>query len=352
MEAAIRAYSWRRLLCLAEPIYQELLWEFYSTFEHFQTHKGAHGNAIQFRLGRVSYSLSYDDFGRALGLLPPFACHLAIEEPDSPIFRDLQFFERICLLEFAGMCSHRATPRLLSCTQSGTSSTSCWGNRTPPAMAPPVIFSFAPCTACTPSARRKTIFICSLHRQDGRQGFSLWSCSGLWAGSHCPGPVLQHRPLRVHCHPPTPTPFSKDTLRRQLILLRDGDVTWIRGLPRPVPRAPEAEDIPEASDVAARRTTRWTNRRTTPSAASASTSAAGQFAAAPTSYIAEQLASISRQNEHILAGQEHINARLDREHYMMSYWNMDHADVSYPWEASSGHEDFYPHRTGDGGDEN
>ncbi|CAL1382551.1 unnamed protein product [Linum trigynum] len=127
-----------------------------------------------------------------------------------------------------------------------------------------------------------------------------------------------------------PTPFSRDTLRRQLILQHDGDMTWIRRLPRPVPRPPEGEYLPEASDAAARRTTRRTNRRTTPSAAGASTSAAGPSAAAPTSYIAEQLAALSRQNEQILAGQEHINAQLDRErdgrrriisaqHYMMSY---------------------------------
>ncbi|CAL1411197.1 unnamed protein product [Linum trigynum] len=200
------------------------------------------------------------------------------------------------------------------------------------------------------------------HRQDRHQGLSLWSYSSLWAGGYCPGPVLQHRPLWVHCHPATDTIFPGnptapvDTGARRGRDLDPGTSSTCSSCTR-------GRGSPEASDAATRRGPHRTTRRTTPSAAGASTSAAGPSAAAPTSYIAEQLAAISRQNEQILAGQKHSNARLDREreghcriisaqHYMMSYWDMDPAVVSYPWEASTGHEDFNPPPAGDGGNEN
>ncbi|CAL1394508.1 unnamed protein product [Linum trigynum] len=360
MEAAIRAYSWRRLLCLAEPTYQELLWEFYSTFEHFQTHAGSHGNAIQFGLGGEFYSLSYDDFGRALGLLPSFACHLAIEEPDSPIFRDQQFFERICLPEFSGAVF---TPGHTTATQLRPE----WRiiNQL-------LGKSYTPSEGSTSHLQLRTLHcLHSMSHEVENLHLSSLIARTVVRASRCGrplacGPVVTALARYYNIDLSRFTliqeakPFSRDTLRRQLILEKEGDVTWIRGLPRPVPRAPAGEELPEASAAAASRAKR--RRRNTPSAPDASTSAAGPSAAAPTTYIAEQLAALSRQNEHILLGQEHLNARLDREregrrriisaqHYMMSYWNMDPAAVSYPWEASPGHEDNYPPPTGDGGDE-
>ncbi|CAL1354321.1 unnamed protein product [Linum trigynum] len=352
-----------RLLYLAEPIYQELLWEFYSTFEHFQTHAGEHGNAIQFRLGGESYSLNYDDFGRALGLLPPFACHLAIEENNSPIFRDQQFFERICLPEFAGPVF---TPGYTTATQLRPE----WR-----ILNQLLGKSYTPSDGSTSHLQLRTLHcLHSISQEEDNLHLSSLIARTVAKASRCGralacGPVVTAlaRYFNIDLSGFTvilpPTPFSRDTLRRLLILQRDRDVTWIWGLPRPVPHATEGEDLPESSDAATRRTISRTNRRTTPSAAGASTSAAGPSAAAPTSYIAEQLAALSCQNEQILAGQEHINARLDRErkvwcriisaqHYMMSYLDMDPAAVSYPWEASPGHEDFYPPPTGDGGDEN
>ncbi|CAL1388773.1 unnamed protein product [Linum trigynum] len=275
MEAAICAFSWLRLLCLAEPVYQELLWEFYSTFEHFRTHAGAHGNAIQFRLGGEFYSLSYDDFGRALGLLPPFPCHLAIEELDSPIFRDQQFFERICLPEFAGAVF---TPGHTTATQLRPE----WRiiNQL-------LGKSYTPSEGSTSHLQLRTLHC--LHSMSHE-------VDNLHLSSLIARTVAKHKRCnrRLACGPVVTalaryynvdlswftviqeaTPFSRETLRRQLILERDGNVVWIRGLPCPVPRAPEGEEPPEASNAAARRTTRRTRTRPTPSAPGDSTSGAG-----------------------------------------------------------------------------
>ncbi|CAL1370594.1 unnamed protein product [Linum trigynum] len=102
MEATVRTYSWRRLLCLSKLKYHEFVWEFHPNFQHYYTRIGAHGNAIHFTLGGEAHSLSYDDFARAMDLLLPIACRLAIELSDTPAFQDQRFFERICLPEFVG----------------------------------------------------------------------------------------------------------------------------------------------------------------------------------------------------------------------------------------------------------
>ncbi|CAL1409863.1 unnamed protein product [Linum trigynum] len=300
MEAAIRAYSWRRLLCLAEPIYQELLWEFYSTFEHFRTHTGAHDNAIQFRLGGEFYSLSYDDFGRALGLLPPFACHLEIEEPDSPIFWDQQFFERICLPEFSGAVF---TPGYTTATQLRPE----WRiiNQL-------LGKSYTPSEGSTSHLQLRTLHcLHSMSHEVDNLHLSSLIARTVVKASRCVRPLACGSVVtalaryynidlsRFTLIQPV-KPFSRETLRRQLILQHEGDVIWIRGLPYPVPRAPEGEDLPEASDDAAHRTT--CRRRNTPSAPGTSTFAAGPSAATPTTYIAEQLAAIpARMSRSLLA---------------------------------------------------
>ncbi|CAL1368897.1 unnamed protein product [Linum trigynum] len=71
MEAVVRPYGWRRLLTLAEPTYQELVWEFYASFHHSSKGSADHADAVQFTLGEVEYSLSYWEFANALRLNSP-----------------------------------------------------------------------------------------------------------------------------------------------------------------------------------------------------------------------------------------------------------------------------------------
>ncbi|CAL1368855.1 unnamed protein product [Linum trigynum] len=360
MEAAIRAYSWRRLLCLAEPIYQELLWEF--------SLPSSISGPTRARTATPSSSDSEGSFTPLAMMTLVWhwgSFHLSpvtwkSKSPTVPSFGTSSSSRGSASRSSQALFSHRATPRPLSCAQSGASSTSYWGSLTPPS------------EGSTSHLQLRTLHcLHSMSQEVDNLHLSSLIARTVVKASRCGrplacGPVVTALARYYNIDLSRFTiiqpakPFSRDTLRRQLILQRDGDVIWIRGLPRPVPRAPEGEDLPEASDAAARQTTH--RRRNTPSAPGTSTFAAGPSAAAPTTYIAEQLAAISRQNEQILAGQEHFNARLDREregrrriisaqHYMMSYRDMDPAAVSYPWEESPGHEDYYPPPAGDGGDE-
>ncbi|CAL1370775.1 unnamed protein product [Linum trigynum] len=78
MESAVRAYGWRRLLCLAEPTYQELVWEFYASFSHSQRKSADHADAVRFTLGRVEHSVSYWELAAALGLNNPHSSDRAL----------------------------------------------------------------------------------------------------------------------------------------------------------------------------------------------------------------------------------------------------------------------------------
>ncbi|CAL1402943.1 unnamed protein product [Linum trigynum] len=59
---------WRRLLSIREKVYHELMLEFYTTFEHAATDDWKDEKAVQFWLGGVPRSMSYDELANALGL--------------------------------------------------------------------------------------------------------------------------------------------------------------------------------------------------------------------------------------------------------------------------------------------
>ncbi|CAI0431475.1 unnamed protein product, partial [Linum tenue] len=135
------------------------------------------------------------------------------------------------------------------------------------------------------------------------------------------------------------TPFSEATLRHQHMLVREGRLAWIAGLPRPPAPEPAGDDQQDSSAAGGR----WVPRRPVRRA----------LAPASPSSIADQLAAIAQQNERILAGQESIHPRLDRErdrgrrlmsgqHYIMSYLGLDPNSVHYPFVPSLGYEDEYP----------
>ncbi|CAL1407101.1 unnamed protein product [Linum trigynum] len=66
--AIVTNRPWRRLLCICEKVYHELVLEFYMTFKHEETEDWADGEAVQFRLGGAPRFLSYHDLATALGL--------------------------------------------------------------------------------------------------------------------------------------------------------------------------------------------------------------------------------------------------------------------------------------------
>ncbi|CAL1388132.1 unnamed protein product [Linum trigynum] len=66
--AIVTNLPWRRLLCIHEKIYHDLVLEFYTTFKHEVTEDWTDGEAVKFRLGGAPRSMSYHDLGTALGL--------------------------------------------------------------------------------------------------------------------------------------------------------------------------------------------------------------------------------------------------------------------------------------------
>ncbi|CAL1393238.1 unnamed protein product [Linum trigynum] len=66
--AIVTNRPWRRLLCIREKVYHELVLEFYTTFKHEETEDWADGEAVKFRLGGSPRSMSYHDLATALGL--------------------------------------------------------------------------------------------------------------------------------------------------------------------------------------------------------------------------------------------------------------------------------------------
>ncbi|CAL1379243.1 unnamed protein product [Linum trigynum] len=157
-----------------------------------------------------------------------------------------------------------------------------------------------------------------------------------------------------------PTPFSEAVLRHQHLVSRQGRVHWIAGLPHPP--LPAEGDQPESS-VAGGTPGSLSYCSSWPDSSSPSTAPRSPAPGSPTPVvpISDQLAAIAQQNERILASQERIHTRLDRErdrgrrlmsgqHYIMPYLGLDPNAVHYPFVQSPGYEDEYPPPTGDGGD--
>ncbi|CAL1382034.1 unnamed protein product [Linum trigynum] len=99
MEAVVRPYGWRRLLCLAEPTYQELVWEFYASFSHASKGSADHADAVRFTLGGVEHSVSYWEFANALWLNSPHSSDrpLRLDLSNPTDFASQAYFHRICL---------------------------------------------------------------------------------------------------------------------------------------------------------------------------------------------------------------------------------------------------------------
>ncbi|CAL1359193.1 unnamed protein product [Linum trigynum] len=99
MEAAVHPYGWRRLLCLAEPTYQELVWEFYASFRHSPKGSADHSDAVHFTLGGVEHSVSYSELASAFRLNSPHPSDrpLYVDITDPTDFASHAYFQRICL---------------------------------------------------------------------------------------------------------------------------------------------------------------------------------------------------------------------------------------------------------------
>ncbi|CAL1407178.1 unnamed protein product [Linum trigynum] len=364
MEAAVRSPAWRRLLTLAEPTYKELILEFYATFNHNSRGNSDHSDAVQFTLGGVEQSLSYWEFANALRLNsrtaggPP----LRLDLSDPTDFASQAYFQTICLPnsvdeEYVASQTRAALLRPE------------WR-----------ILNHLMCTSYTPNAgssNRVTLRTLWLMHAMGRSEDTIQLGSVLARTFTKPaistsralvcGPVITAlaRNYGVDYTGMTlvrgPSPLSEANLRHQHLIAHHGRVRWIEGLPQPP--IPAEGDQAESSAAGGRRVPRRVPRRaqapTSPSPAPRSPSAGPPpLVVVP---ISDQLAAISQQNERILAGQERIHARLDRErdrgrrlmsgqHYIMSYLGLDPNAVHYPFVQSPGFEDEYPPPTGDGGD--
>ncbi|CAL1402157.1 unnamed protein product [Linum trigynum] len=364
MEAAVRSPAWRRLLTLAEPTYKELVLEFYATFTHTQKGNSDHANAVQFTLGGVEHSLSYWEFANALHLNsreaggPPLRLDLA----DPTDFPSQAYFQSICLPDSVDeqYVASQMRASLLRLE---------WR-----------ILNHLMCTSYTPSAgsaNRVTLRTLWLMHAMGRSEDTIQLGSVLARTFTKPaisttralvcGPVItalarnygvDFTGMTLVC---APSPLSEATLRNQHLLARHGRQRWIEGLPRPPP--PAEGDQAESNAAGGRRGRRRVPRR---AQAPASPSPAPRYPSPWSPHpvvvpISDQLAAISQQNDRILAGQELLHTRLDRErdrgrrilsgqHYIMSYLGLDPNAVHYPFVQSPGFVDEYPPPTGDGGD--
>ncbi|CAL1369089.1 unnamed protein product [Linum trigynum] len=103
VEGVVRAYGWRRLLCLVVPTYQDLVWEFYASFSHSQKRSADHADAVHFTLGGVAHSISYWELTTALRLNSPHPSDrpLIVEVTDPTTFGNQAYFQRICLSDYA-----------------------------------------------------------------------------------------------------------------------------------------------------------------------------------------------------------------------------------------------------------
>ncbi|CAL1353708.1 unnamed protein product [Linum trigynum] len=352
MEAVVRTYGWRRLLTLVEPTYKELVWEFYATFHHNSKGNSDHADAVQFTLGGVEHSLSYWEFANALRLNsreaggPP----LRLDLSDPTDFASQAYLQHICL-------PNNADEEYVA-------------SQTRAALLRPEwrILNHLLCTSYTPSkgsSNRVTLrtlrFMDAMGRsEDTIQLGSVLARTFTKAASSTTcslvcGPVITA--LARHYG----VDYTGMTLVRGPTLSCHGRVHWIAGLPQPP--LPAAGDQPESSAAGGRRVPRRAIRRdqapVSPSPAPRSPSPGSPPPVVVP--IFDQLAAIAQQNERILAGQERIHTRLDRErdrgrrlmsgqHYIMSYLGLDPNAVHYPFVQSPGFEDEYPPPTGDGGD--
>ncbi|CAL1382873.1 unnamed protein product [Linum trigynum] len=364
MEAVVRTYGWRRLLTLAEPTYKELVWEFYATFHHNSKGNSDHADAVQFTLGGVEHSLSYWEFANALDLNSREAGGptLRLDLSDPTNFASQAYFQRICL-------PNNADEEYVA-------------SQTRAALLRPEwrILNHLLCTSYTPSkgsSNRVTLrtlwFMDAMGRSEDtiHLGFVLArtftkAASSTTRSLVC-GPVITALARRYgvdYTGMPLvrgPTPLSEATLRHQHMVARHGRVHWIAGLPQPP--LPAAGDQPESSAAGGRRVPRRAVRRAQAPASPSPASRSPSPGSPPPVVvpISDQLAAIAQKNERILAGQERIHTRLDRErdrgcrlmsgqHYIMSYLGLDPNEVHYPFVQSPGFEDEYPPPTGDGGD--
>ncbi|CAL1402648.1 unnamed protein product [Linum trigynum] len=363
MEAAVRPYGWRRLLCLAEPTYQELVWEFYASLRHTPRGSADHSDAVHFTLGGVEHSISYWELASALWLNFPHPSDrpLYVDITDPTNFASQVYFQRICLPNHVDeqyvASQTRATLlrpewRILNhlLTQSYTPSRGS-SNR----VTLRTLFFMHAMGRSEDTIELGSVLARTFTKASASQDRNLVCGPVITAVARYYG-VDTTRMTMVR----GPTPFSEVVLRHQHMVARQGRVHWIVGLPRPP--EPAEGDQPESSAAGGRRVPRCTVRRAqTPASPSAAPRSPTSGSPAPVVPISDQLGAIAQQNERILVGQASIHTRLDRErdrghrlmsvqHYIMSYLGLDPNAVHYPFVQSPGYEDEYPPPTDDGGD--
>ncbi|CAL1406791.1 unnamed protein product [Linum trigynum] len=295
MEAAVRPYGWRRLLCLAEPTYQELVWEFYASFRHSPKGSADHSDAVHFTLGGVEHSVSYWELASALRLnshpsdRPPY-----VDITDPTDFASQAYFQRICLPNHVDeqyiASQTRATLlrpewRILNhlLTQSYTPSRGS-SNR----VTLRTLFFMHAMGRSEDTIKLGSMLTWTFAKASANQDLSL-VC----------GPVITAlaRYYRVDITGMTmvrgPTPFGEVVLRHQHMVDCQGRVHWIVSLPRPP--EPAEGDQPESSATGGRRVPcRAVHRGQTPTSPSAAPGSPAPGSPTPVVPISDQLAAIAQ----------------------------------------------------------
>ncbi|CAL1370245.1 unnamed protein product [Linum trigynum] len=262
MEAVVRPYGWRRLLCLAEPTYQELVWEFYASFSHASKGSADHADAVRFTLGRVEHSVSYWELASALRLNSTHSSdrllHLDISDPTD--FASQAYFQRICLPNHADeqytASQTRATLlrpewRILNhlLTQSYTPSRGS-SNR----VTLRTLFFMHAMSRPEDTIELGSVLARTFGKASASQDHDLVCGPVITALARYYGVDLTGMTMVRG-----PTPLSEATLRHQHLVARHGRVHWIAGLPQPP--LPAEGDQPESSAAGGRRVPRRIVRR-------------------------------------------------------------------------------------------
>ncbi|CAL1355279.1 unnamed protein product [Linum trigynum] len=248
MEAVVLPYGWRRLLCLAEPTYQELVWEFYASFSHALKGSADHADAVRFTLGGVEHSVIYWEFATALGLnsLHSSDRPLRLDLSDPTDFASQAYFHRICLPnhvdeQYTASQTRAALLRLewrilnhlLTNSYTPSKGSSNWVTlRT--------LFFMHAMGRSEDTIQLGSVLARTFTKAAASQSRNLVCGPVITALARYYGVDFTGMTLVQG-----PTPLSEATLRHQHMVARHGRVHWIAGLPQPP--LPAAGDQPESS---------------------------------------------------------------------------------------------------------